>query len=69
MLSFYKISNIYGKIEGNYLNSLIINLSYLILIIPGLYLSENPTLSRYWFFVLLLIYTVIYSRLYSLTKN
>ena len=69
MLSFYKISNIHGKIEGNYLNSLIINLSYLILIIPGLYLSENPTLSRYWFFFLLLIYTVIYSRLYSLTKN
>ena len=69
ILSFYKISNIHGKIEGNYLNSLIINLAYLILIIPGLYLSENPTLSRYWFFFLLLIYTVIYSRLYSLTKN
>ena len=69
MLSFYKISNIHGKIEGNYLNSLIINLSYLILIIPGLYLSENPALSRYWFFFLLLIYTVIYSRLYRLTKN
>ena len=69
MLSFYKISNIYGKNKGNYLNSVLINLIYLILIIPGLYLMHDPQLSRYWFFILLLIYLVIYSRLYHLTKN
>ena len=69
MLSFYKISNIYGKNKGNYLNSIIINLFYLILIIPGLYLSKDPQLSRYWFFILLLIYLITYSRLYRLTKN
>ena len=69
MLSFYKISNIYGKEKGNYLNSVIINLFYLALIIPGLYLSNDPQLSRYWFFILLLIYLIIYSRLYRLTKN
>ena len=69
MLSFYKISSIYGKSKGNYLNSVIINLSYLILIIPGLYLMGDPDLSRYWFFITLLIYLIIYSRLYHLTKN
>ena len=69
MLSFYKISSLYGKNKGNYLNSFIINLLYLTLIIPGLYLAENPDLSRYWFFVILLIYLIIYSRLYRLTKN
>ena len=69
MLSFYRISKIYGKVNGNYLNSLIINLIYFILIMPGLYLSENPILSKYWFFTLLLIYMIIYSRLYRLTKN
>ena len=69
MLSFYKISNIYGKDKGNYLNSIIINLLYLALIIPGLYLLNDPQLSRYWFFILLLIYLIIYSRLYRLTKN
>ena len=69
MLSFYKISSIYGKNISNYLNSVIINLLYLVLIIPGLYLFNNPELSRYWFFVLLLIYLIIYSRLYRLTKN
>ena len=69
MLSFYKISNVYGRDKGNYLNSIIINFFYLILIIPGLYFLDDPQLSRYWFFTLLLIYLVIYSRLYRLTKN
>ena len=69
MLSFYKISSIYGKNKGNYFNSIVINLLYLILIIPGLYLSHDPQLSRYWFFILLLTYLIIYFRLYRLTKN
>ena len=69
MLSFYKISNFYGESRGNYLNSIIINFLYLILIVPGLYLMKDPQLSRYWFFILLLIYLLIYSRLYRLTKN
>jgi len=69
MLSFYKISSSFGKIKGNYLNSIIINFVYLILITPGLYFSHDPQLSRYWFFILLLIYLIIYSRLYRFTKN
>ena len=69
MLSFYKISGIFGKNKGNYLNSIIINFLYLMLIIPGLYLADDPDLSRYWFFIILIIYLVIYSRLYRLTKK
>tara|TARA_B100000963_G_scaffold237743_1_gene207901 strand:+ start:875 stop:1936 length:1062 start_codon:yes stop_codon:yes gene_type:complete len=69
MLSFYKISSRYGKNKANYLNSIIINLFYLVLITPGLYFLYDPQLSRYWFFVLLLIYLTIYFRLYRLTKN
>ncbi len=69
MLSFYKISRTFGKNKGNYLNSIVINFVYFVLIIPGLYLLNDPQLSRYWFFILLLIYSIIYSRLYHLTKN
>ncbi len=69
MLSFYKISRIYGKNKGNYFNSICINLLYLILIIPGLYFLHDAQLSRYWFFILLLTYLIIYFRLYRLTKN
>ena len=69
MLSYFKISSYYGKYKANYINSVIINLSYLILILPGLYLMNNPILSRYWFFIILLVYIIIYSRLYHLKKN
>ena len=69
MLSYYKISQFFGKDKGNFINSIIINLIYLILIIPGLYFIDNPVFSRYWFYVILVIYLFIYSRLYHLTKN
>ena len=69
MLSYYKISSIFGKTNGNFFNSIIINLFYLILVLPGLYFLDNPVLSRYWFFCLLFIYLLIYLRLYRLTKN
>ena len=69
MLSYYKISQFFGKDKGNFINSIIINLIYLILIIPGLYFIDNPDFSRYWFCVILVIYLFIYSRLYHLTKN
>ena len=69
MLVFYKISHKHGTLKANYLTSILINFCYLILILPGLYFIDNQILSRYWFFALLLIYTVIYLRLYRLTKN
>ena len=69
MLSYYKISSIFGKEKGNFLTSIFINLVYLVLIFPVLYLIDSPILTRYWFFILLLIYTIIYLRLYHLTKN
>ena len=69
MLSFKRISRRIGNNKGNFANSILINLFYLLLIIPGLYFLDNPTLSRYWFFSLLLVYIIIYSRLYHLTKN
>ena len=69
MLVFYKISHKHGTFKANYLTSILINFCYFILILPGLYFINNPILSRYWFFALLLIYTIIYLRLYRLTKN
>ena len=68
MLSYYKISLIFGQSKGNFLNSIFINIIYLILVLPGLYFIESPLMSKYWFFILLIIYTIIYVRLYRLTK-
>ncbi len=69
MLSFYKIYSMIGKNKATYLNGILINIIYLITIVPGLFLLENPLLSRIWFFVSLMIYIIIYSRLYHFTKN
>ena len=69
MLTFKKISSTFGKDKGNYINSIIINLVYLLLVLPALIFAKNPLISRYWFFSLIIIYLLIYLRLYRLTKN
>jgi len=69
MLVFGKISSIFGKDKGNYMNSVIINFLYFILVLPALVFAKDPVISRYWFFSLIAIYLFIYLRLYRLTKN
>ena len=69
MLTFKKISLIFGKDKGNYINSIIINFIYLLLVLPAFLFAKDPMISRYWFFSLIIIYLVIYLRLYRLTKN
>ena len=69
MLTFKKISLTFGKDKGNYINSIIINFIYLLLVLPAFLFAKDPMISRYWFFSLIIIYLVIYLRLYRLTKN
>ena len=69
MLIYKKIINIFGSEKSNYINSIIINLIYSILVLPSLYFTDNSLVCKYWFFTLLLIYTIAYLRLYRLTKN
>jgi len=69
MLVYEKITLVFGKVKGNYINSIIINLAYLLVILPALFFAKNPAISRYWFFSLIVIYLLIYLRLYRLTKN
>jgi len=69
MLAFIKISEIFGANKGNYINSIIINFIFFILVLPSTYFADNGLICKYWFFSLILIYTLIYIRLYRLTKN
>ena len=55
--------------KPNFLTSLLINLTYLILQIPLIFFQNNGLFSRYWFFLLIGLYTVIYLRLYSFSKK
>jgi len=69
MLTFEKIASKFGRNKGNYINSILINIVYSTLVVPSLLFAENPLISRYWFFFLIIIYLIIYFRLYRLTKN
>jgi UDP-GlcNAc:undecaprenyl-phosphate GlcNAc-1-phosphate transferase len=69
MLSFERISSKLGKSKGNYINSIMINLAYSALVVPAILFAKDPLFSRYWFFFLIVIYLLVYFRLYRLTKN
>ena len=69
MLSYQIMSYKFGRDKGNFLNSMLINFIYLILVLPALFFAKDPVISRYWFFSLIVIYLLIYLRLYRLTKN
>jgi len=55
--------------NSNYLTSLLINSCYLFLQIPVFYFQNNGLISRYCFFSLIILYTIIYFRLYSFSKK
>ena len=69
MLSYKLIKRISSVENSNHINSIVINLVYFVLIFPSVYFASNSLLCKYWFFSLILIYIVIYFRLYHLTKN
>ena len=69
MLSYKILKSKYSNKDCNYINSIVINLSYFILIIPSLLFKENAALCKYWFFLLIIIYIFTYSRLNSFLKK
>ena len=69
MLSFNKIAMTFDSIKSNYINSIYINLVYSICVIPSVYFADNSIICKYWFFFLIIVYILIYARLYYLTKN
>ena len=69
MLLYKWVSSSKKKDSSNYLTSILINSSYLFLQIPFFYFQNNGLISRYWFFSLIILYTIIYFRLYSFSKK
>ena len=66
----FKSLKIKTKIKDcNYLTSLAINAAYIILILPSILMRDNASFAMYWFFSLLVIYLLIFSRLYSFIKK
>jgi UDP-N-acetylmuramyl pentapeptide phosphotransferase/UDP-N-acetylglucosamine-1-phosphate transferase len=71
MLIFDKLQSLNIK-NSNALTGLVINLVYLLLILPACFNfsdHENALFFRYWFFILLVIYTLVYAKLYKSKKK
>ena len=69
MLLYKWVASSKKKKTSNYLTSVLINSSYLFLQVPLFYFQNNALISRYWFFSLIILYTIIYLRLYSFSKK
>jgi UDP-N-acetylmuramyl pentapeptide phosphotransferase/UDP-N-acetylglucosamine-1-phosphate transferase len=69
MLLFNCLTNSKKIKDANFLTSILVNFSYIILIFPVVLLKENALLCRYWFFFLIILYLFFYSRLYSFSKK
>ena len=69
MLLYSWLFNVKKIKNSNYLTSLLINSCYLFLQIPLFYFQNNGLISRYWFFSSIILYTVVYFRLYSFSKK
>ena len=69
MLSYLYLEKSKKFEDSNYLNSLLINSIYLTLIIPALFFNDNGLICKYWFFSLIVLYTVFYYLLYSFEKK
>jgi UDP-GlcNAc:undecaprenyl-phosphate GlcNAc-1-phosphate transferase len=69
MLLYGWLYNVNKIKNSNYLTSLLVNSCYLFLQIPLFYFQNNGLISRYWFFSSIILYTIIYFRLYSFSKK
>ena len=58
-----------GLERSNYLTSVIINVSYLVLLVPAIYFKDDNLFCRYWFFLLIIFYTFSYYCLYKKNEN
>ena len=69
MICYRIISKKFGFKNGNYINSVVINFVFALIVLPSVYFADNSLVCKYWFFSVMFIYTAIYIRLYRLTKN
>ena len=60
MLSYNMISNFFNTNSGNYINSIVINFIFSLLVIPSVFYAENTIICRYWFFSLIIVYLIFY---------
>ncbi len=69
MLVFFKLKDYFITEKSNYINSLLINFVFFIITFPSIFFRHNGYICKIWFLSLIVIYILIYLRLYRLTKK
>ena len=69
MLIFFRLKNTINPEKSNYLNSLLINFVFFLITFPSIFFRHNGFVCKIWFVSLIVIYILIYLRLYYLTKK
>ncbi len=69
MLSYKILKFKFQNNDCNYLNSLFINIIYLVIIFPSIFIKENGLLCKYWFCFSIVLYICVYLRLNSFIKK
>ena len=69
MLIYKKITKFKTKEQSNYLTSVIINLSFLLIVLPSLFFKGNSSVCISLFFLLLFAYTLVYYKFYKTSFN
>ena len=69
MLCFKVLKKFFPYKDCNYINSIFINLIFVTLVVPAVFFRNSAIICKYWFFSILIIYTLGYFRLYRFTKN
>ena len=57
-----------NKLKSNYSVALILNLTYLIMIIPPIFMMENGMFCKYYSVLLFVIYLFFYKKIYEKIK-
>ena len=69
MLSYRYLKKAKPEKDNNYLNTLLINSVYCLLVLPSIWFKESGALCKYWFLSLIVIYLITYFRLNSFVKK
>ena len=69
MLLYDKLKKLKIVNDPNYITSILINLSYLLLLVPAIIFQNDGVFLRYWFFALIIFYTFSYILLLKRKDN
>ena len=55
--------------DCNFINSILVNSTFVLCVVPSILFKQNGTICKYWFFSLIIVYLIIYLMLQKNIKK